>query len=249
MSTYRDGGLIDPPFQEPRPYDANWEAEEVQNRLADANATDPSKADQDKLQRDSEEHASIPDDPGDGSDVRSGGEPDLPPDVDVVLKRPESQDGRDRDARDGDFEPGQEARRYAEEAIAAYGEVRGDLWRLREDLVELREEIDRLTASVDTQIAGVQEALGAGSGQSPGQALQLTAGQTALVDDVNDAEASAQGAGQSLWDRIRHWLGRAGRKLWAMIAHLVRVKEWTLTGTVGTGVLGLAEARISVTFG
>jgi hypothetical protein len=237
MSTNRGNGRNDAPFKDPDSYGANSEADELIDRLTKNNQTNRAQVDQDEQRRDNDRHAPIQADeppgpgavpgsgrPEDGTDVRSGLEPDLPPDSDVP-KRPESRDGRDGNAGDGDFEPGRQARRYAEEAIAAYDEVRGDLRRLREDLVGLREEIDSLTASVDTQIVGVRETLGAGSGQSPGQALQLTAGQTALVDDVDDAEASAPGAGRSLWDRIRHWLGRAGRKLWAMIAHLVRVKE------------------------
>jgi hypothetical protein len=219
-----------------RPDAADWEAGAVQRPLADANnGTGPDEVGQAVEEEDSKLHADIP--------------PDEPPDGDVVLEGPESGDDGDSDAGDSGFEPGQEAPRYAEEATAAYDEVRSDLRRLREDLVEMREEIDRLTVSVEAQIAAVRETLRAGSGQSPDRALQLTAGQAALVEDVNDAEASARGAGQSLWDKIRHWLGRAGRKLWAMITHLVRVKEWSLTGTVGTGVLGLAEASISVTFG
>jgi hypothetical protein len=133
--------------------------------------------------------------------------------------------------------------------LAAYNKVQDTLIALGEVEPQFQEETARLSALVDEQKAGVEDLAKAGPGQAPGRAFQLMAGQTVLVDDVEDAETEAQGTGQSFWSRIKHWLGRAGKKLWAMISRLVKVKEWSLTGKVGTGVLGLAEASISVTFG
>ena len=37
--------------------------------------------------------------------------------------------------------------------------------------------------------------------------------------------------------------------LWNMIRHLLKVKEWSVTGQVSTPVLDFAQASISVTFG
>jgi hypothetical protein len=146
-------------------------------------------------------------------------------------------------------DPGRAARQDAKEAKAAYEAVRTNLQELRENALGDLEQIDGMIARVNTQIASIDEVLQAGAGQSPGGAFQLMAGQAALADDVEDAEESGQGSGQSFWARIKRWLGRAGRKLWSMISGLVRVKEWSLTGKMGTGVLGFAEASISVTFG
>jgi hypothetical protein len=144
---------------------------------------------------------------------------------------------------------GTQARRDAEEAKAALREVRSDLQQLQAQLRGQQEQLERIIIRVGAQIAGVDEVLQAGPGQSPGQAFHLMAGQAALADDVEEAKESAQGKGQRLWDRIKKKLGSAGKKLWAMISGLVKVKEWSVTGTVGTGVLGIAEASISVTFG
>ena len=119
---------------------------------------------------------------------------------------------------------------------------------LREDLIGQQERIGRLIARVDAQKAGIEEMLAAGPRQEPGRAFELAAGQAALVDDV-DSQAAGQGAKKDLWKKIQGWLGTAGTKLWAMISHLARVKEWTLSGKVSTGLLGFAEASISVTFG
>jgi hypothetical protein len=115
--------------------------------------------------------------------------------------------------------------------------------------LERREQITRLIARTDGQTTDADALLLAGAGQAPDRAFQVVAGQAAFADDIEDAEATAPDGEHTIWARIRHWLGRAGRKLWAMISRLVKVKEWSLTGTVGTGVLGLAEASISVTFG
>jgi hypothetical protein len=144
---------------------------------------------------------------------------------------------------------GGQARQDAEDAKAALAQARGDLYRLRDELTDQWERLDRLIARVDAQIAGVDEVLQAGPGQGPGQAFRLTAGQAALADDVEETEESAQGRGGTLWKTIGDWLKKAGIKIWAMISQLVKIKEWTLAGTVGTGLLGLAEASISVTFG
>lgn len=102
---------------------------------------------------------------------------------------------------------------------------------------------------VEAQKARVRELAEAGGGQPPGRAFELVAEQEALVDDVQDAEAEAGGKGTGFWRKIMDWLGKAGRRLWVMISRVTTVKEWSITGTVGNGVLGLAGASISVTFG
>jgi hypothetical protein len=51
------------------------------------------------------------------------------------------------------------------------------------------------------------------------------------------------------WPAIRLRLKRALKHLWNMIAHLVRVKEWTLEGRLGSDVLGLGSVSVSITFG
>lgn len=42
---------------------------------------------------------------------------------------------------------------------------------------------------------------------------------------------------------------RIGVFLWALISKYLRLKEWKVTGSVGTGFLGLADASIELTFG
>jgi len=134
---------------------------------------------------------------------------------------------------------------------AAMAGVRDGLRQLleTEERPEWRERISRLISQADTQTADADELLQAGTGQPPDRAFRLAAGHTALADDVEDAQAEAEDDKESIWDKIKRWLRKAGRKLWAMISRLVTVKEWTLTGTAGGSVLGLAQASISVTFG
>jgi hypothetical protein len=54
-----------------------------------------------------------------------------------------------------------------------------------------------------------------------------------------------QACGTKVWKEIK----AISRRLWSMIAHLMKVTQWTVTGQAGTGVLGLASASVSVTFG
>ena len=52
-----------------------------------------------------------------------------------------------------------------------------------------------------------------------------------------------------LWDTLWDTLKKVVPRVWSMVWHLVKVKEWTVSGQVGTGLLGLAHAGISITFG
>ena len=145
----------------------------------------------------------------------------------------------------------EEARRDNEDFKAAMAKIRGALRQLveSEDQPERREQLMRLIAQTDVQTADADKVVQAGPGQSPDRAFRLAAGHAELADDIEDAQEAAAGDEESIWEKIRRWLRRAGRKLYALISRLLTIKEWSLTGTVGTGVLGLTQASISVTFG
>lgn len=161
---------------------------------------------------------------------------------------------RETGRKSGNDAPAPDARaiRDAKDYKAALGDAHADLEQLwqTENRPERREQIGRIIERIDAQTADVDEMVQAGTGQPPGGAFKAVAGQKVLVDDVeNAAEAEADSGRQRFWDRIKFWLDRAGVKLWALISRLVTVKEWSLAGTVGTGVLGLGQVSISVTFG
>jgi hypothetical protein len=144
----------------------------------------------------------------------------------------------------------EQARRDYEDFRAAMAEIRGGLQQLleTEHRPGQREQIARLLARADVQTVDADEVLQAGPGQPPDGSFRLVTGHSTLVDDAGDAETAAQDKDKSLWQQIRDWLKKAGRKLWDMISRLLKVKEWSITGTAGTGLLGLAQASISVTF-
>ena len=52
-----------------------------------------------------------------------------------------------------------------------------------------------------------------------------------------------------LWQKIRGILKRISTHLWAMISHLVRATQWSLTGQVNEPVLGMFGVSVTVTFG
>lgn len=91
------------------------------------------------------------------------------------------------------------------------------------------------------------ELVARGPDQAPDLAFSATAQMTALRSDVR--RARKRYSGNSAWKRIWEMLKELPQRLLSLISHLVKVKEWSVTGQVGTGVLGLAQASISVTFG
>jgi hypothetical protein len=51
------------------------------------------------------------------------------------------------------------------------------------------------------------------------------------------------------WETVRDALETILPRLWSMIGHLLKVKDWTVQGQVGMPALGLLGASVSVTFG
>ena len=86
-----------------------------------------------------------------------------------------------------------------------------------------------------------------GLDQAPDLAFSATAQMTVLRTDVR--RARKRFSANSAWKRIWDLLKGLPQRLLSLISHLVKVKEWSVTGQVGTGMLGLAQASISVTFG
>lgn len=73
----------------------------------------------------------------------------------------------------------------------------------------------------------------------------IEANETAQHGKVSQATA-----GVKKWvSSIGRWLKRVSAQLWNLLGHMLTPKEWKVSGSVGTGVLGLAEASIEVTFG
>ena len=98
------------------------------------------------------------------------------------------------------------------------------------------------------QLKGAAEELVAhGLDQTPDLAFSATAQMTALQNEVRYARKRYRA--NRAWAKIWGALKRIAPRLWSLISHLVKVKEWSVTGQVGTGVLGLAQASICVTFG
>ena len=125
---------------------------------------------------------------------------------------------------------------------------------------ELKEEADSRQVVHDQQLAVSDQVLSAvqqmqhevdemfrkGAGQDPGPAFSAVAHATSARSGTKYARKHWPGR---LWDTAWDALRRMFPLLWSIIGHLVKVKEWTVGGQVGTGVLGIAQASISVTFG
>ena len=115
---------------------------------------------------------------------------------------------------------------------------------------------ESLRDAVHQLIGTVHALVDAGPGQPPDLAFSATAQFLALEGAVDNAPSPAPEDGRQLLDEARQtwaWiklaLKRGWKRLWSLISHLTRVKEWSVNGTIDTGLPGTAEAQISVTFG
>ena len=139
---------------------------------------------------------------------------------------------------------------------ALVGELRADLAATRANRQfpdhEQQAVLDQWSAAIDIrqEVRELREAVSAlaqgGTGQDPRLAAVAAAQQAALASDVRDSRKRFRTAA---WSRIWQALKKVAPHLWALITRLTRVKEWSVTGQLGGGVLGLASAGITVTFG
>jgi hypothetical protein len=91
--------------------------------------------------------------------------------------------------------------------------------------------IEQLMAAVRQLHRQLDELVSNGTNQDPG--LSYATSQQAMVIEAETADHSRQWPG-SAWEKIKRVLARALKRLWSMISKLVRVKEWTLSGKIGT---------------
>ena len=52
----------------------------------------------------------------------------------------------------------------------------------------------------------------------------------------------------SWWNTLKQKIGSIASQVWSVVSHLMNVKEWKLTGTLGGSLLGLAGVAVEITF-
>jgi uncharacterized phage infection (PIP) family protein YhgE len=168
-------------------------------------------------------------------------------------------DGLDRVT--GEYKQEDAAREDLRVLVAALDKVSGQLAELTDTLQQqlsqvaatppdLEEQLDlakQIAPEISQLKTAVTELPERGLSQEPDLAFSVTAQMTAVMSDLRYAKT--QFSATRMWKKIWATLKRAAPRLWSLISHLVKVKEWSVTAAVGTGVLGLANASISVTFG
>ena len=102
-----------------------------------------------------------------------------------------------------------------------------------------------LSAVQQMQLA-VAEMLSKGAEQDPGTGFAAAAQAASARSETKYARKRWPGR---WWDAVWEALKRLPSLLWSIIAHLVKVKEWTVSGQLRIPVLDLSQAGISVTFG
>jgi hypothetical protein len=93
--------------------------------------------------------------------------------------------------------------------------------------------------------AAAAEMLSKGAEQDPGSAFTAAAHMTSAKSSVKYARKHWP---SRWWDATRDAIRKISTLLWSIIADLVKVKEWSVTGQVDP-LFGLAQAGITVTFG
>jgi hypothetical protein len=138
------------------------------------------------------------------------------------------------------------------------GALETDLKTLSEQLTVVAEQRVDLRRAIQQLIATLREFVDAGPGQPPDLAFSATAQYSALETDINDAAPedggtdltlAPSGAVKRAWESIKKLLSKGWSRLWSLISHLTKVKEWSVGGSIGVPFLGLGQAQISVTFG
>lgn len=111
----------------------------------------------------------------------------------------------------------------------------------------------RIGDSAARLIATLEALVAAGTGQQPGLAFSAVAQLCALESDIAAAVPPADGSGQSGGGRLRFTLTatvrRVRSRLWSLISHLVKIKEWSLSGLASPDATGTTPESILVTFG
>jgi hypothetical protein len=102
-----------------------------------------------------------------------------------------------------------------------------------------------LAEAQQTQLR-VDEMLSKGAEQNPGSGFAATAHAASARSGTKYARKRWPGR---WWDTAWEALQKVFPLLWSIIANLLKVQQWTVTGQVGIPVLGMAQAGISVTFG
>jgi hypothetical protein len=115
------------------------------------------------------------------------------------------------------------------------------------DVEEQRAQAEEIRQEVRDLRETVIALAGRGAGQDPSMASAAAAQAAAVASDTKYARRRFRD--NPAWKRLWQAVKQVAPHLWALISRLVRVKEWSVTGQLGTGVLGLASAGISVTFG
>ncbi|RUP00632.1 hypothetical protein [Hyphomicrobium sp.] len=66
---------------------------------------------------------------------------------------------------------------------------------------------------------------------------------------IRSAVSTAIATAKTWLSVITSWIKRISAQLWNLLCGLMTPKEWKLGGKVGTGILGLADVTLEITFG
>jgi len=103
--------------------------------------------------------------------------------------------------------------------------------------------------------AAVQALADAGPDQPPGLAFSVAEQLSALRDDIACAEAMTCGPGTpsagdaQLWEHLNAAVQRARTQLLSLILHLVKIKDWSLSGPAGPEAPGTGQTGFLVKLG
>jgi hypothetical protein len=110
----------------------------------------------------------------------------------------------------------------------------------------------RLENAARQLAAAVRALADAGPDQPPDLAFSVASQLSGLMEDIASADAMTRGPGipdvgdARLWEHIDAAMDRARKRLLALILHLVRIKDWSLSGPPGTANPGPGQSGLLV---
>ena len=131
--------------------------------------------------------------------------------------------------------------------VADLGRIRDELAQTTDSMAGTEQEHAQTVVLLSTRLERMVGALmEQGPDQDPGTGAAAMQTTEMLADEVQAAESANP---RSMWVRVLDMIKSVSKHLWSMISHLLKIKEWTVSGDGGLSLLGLAKVGISVTFG
>ena len=155
-------------------------------------------------------------------------------------------------------------------ALSSHQDLEGPYYSLFRDGLVPQDEVEvareRVIVAVDYADRAIERLIQAPSSEARTHQALIAASSTQAIRDRVDvlaayydpgvpriAQSGLDSGARKVWDWLRDHvkpiIEKVSKHLWQLICGLVTPKSWTIGGELGTGILGLASVKVSITFG